>query len=477
MHLLRFLLSCVFLLSATTTPAQTIVRIVDASATQDFAMISNIDLEYYPGFMDTVHFKSDGSIEQLYNLKQPAFLSVSINNKSKKFLIEPGMIYQIGFNPDEKLPFSFIEPATPAQVMLDSLPTNFSVLGINDRFPDSIPMETIQDSLWHLLQNEITLIDEAANSGAVSKHAYQLLKLERETYYTTILFAEYNHKIYLLKDKDDRDFISNTAAIRNSLMANNPDDENLMRTSNWFWLTFHYLKLKDFIENNFTNPQYPNLGYFAVSSDRAHRYLSGKALEYFWAANLLWWNLNKDFSPEILKETTAFLHQFSNSKYTNYLRNIEQTIHDFNTAASRDFSPRIQFVKKPNKIKTWKALQKKLKGDKWYVMVWATWCGPCKKEFAHLKKLEPSLHEKGYRILFITVDKEEKKDFWKNMVRYYDLSGDHLFCSSALNQELRRIRNEPVFYIPWFFILNENSEIKFLNAAEPSAPQKLLKQL
>lgn len=44
-----------------------------------------------------------------------------------------------------------------------------------------------------------------------------------------------------------------------------------------------------------------------------------------------------------------------------------------------------------------KELLEKLEGNKYYVDVWATWCGPCIEEFKHNKDLNAVLKSKGYK--------------------------------------------------------------------------------
>jgi thiol-disulfide isomerase/thioredoxin len=52
-------------------------------------------------------------------------------------------------------------------------------------------------------------------------------------------------------------------------------------------------------------------------------------------------------------------------------------------------------------------LKASLKGDVVVVNLWATWCGPCVKEFPHLVKLQKLYEKKGVKVVLISVDEPE----------------------------------------------------------------------
>ena len=57
-----------------------------------------------------------------------------------------------------------------------------------------------------------------------------------------------------------------------------------------------------------------------------------------------------------------------------------------------------------------------LKGKYVYVDVWATWCGPCKREIPFLKEVEASYHGKNIEFVSTSIDRAKDYEAWVNMV-------------------------------------------------------------
>lgn len=106
-----------------------------------------------------------------------------------------------------------------------------------------------------------------------------------------------------------------------------------------------------------------------------------------------------------------------------------------------------------------------LAGKYVYIDVWATWCGPCRGEIPHLKKLEHKY--KGKNIHFVSISCDQDKAAWEKMVKEDKLEGIQLhFGKDQSFMDEYMIRG-----IPRFILLDREGKIIESNATRPSNPK------
>ena len=108
------------------------------------------------------------------------------------------------------------------------------------------------------------------------------------------------------------------------------------------------------------------------------------------------------------------------------------------------------------------------KGKYVYVDVWATWCGPCRAEIPHLKKLEEHYHDKK-NVVFVSISVDKAKDHekWKNFVDDKELGGVQLFADNDWNSEF--VKGYQINGIPRFIIIGPDGNIVNADAPRPSS--------
>lgn len=111
-----------------------------------------------------------------------------------------------------------------------------------------------------------------------------------------------------------------------------------------------------------------------------------------------------------------------------------------------------------------------LKGKNVYVDVWATWCGPCKREIPHLKELEAKYHENDDIVFMsVSIDKMEDKDKWLKMVKEKELSGVQLMADKDWKSSI--CKDYAIRGIPRFLLIDKDGNIMDKNAPRPSSKE------
>ena len=105
-----------------------------------------------------------------------------------------------------------------------------------------------------------------------------------------------------------------------------------------------------------------------------------------------------------------------------------------------------------------------LKGKYVYIDVWATWCGPCRREIPYLKKLDSTYHDKN--VVFMSVSIDATQEPWRKMVEEEQLKGLQTFTQGAWSSNLCKKYN--INGIPRFILIDPNGNIVRANAERPS---------
>lgn len=106
-----------------------------------------------------------------------------------------------------------------------------------------------------------------------------------------------------------------------------------------------------------------------------------------------------------------------------------------------------------------------LRGKYVYIDVWATWCGPCRGEIPHLKKLEEKYH--GKDIHFVSLSCDQDKVAWEKMVKKDQMTGIQLHLGSGAKFMDEYVING----IPRFILLDRTGRIVKADAPRPSNPE------
>ena len=110
-----------------------------------------------------------------------------------------------------------------------------------------------------------------------------------------------------------------------------------------------------------------------------------------------------------------------------------------------------------------------LKGKYVYIDVWATWCGPCKREIPSLKEVEQQFHGKNIHFVSTSIDVAKDHDKWVSMVNDMTLGGIQLFADNDWNSKF--IKDYGIKGIPRFILVDPEGNIVSADAPRPSNPR------
>ncbi len=143
----------------------------------------------------------------------------------------------------------------------------------------------------------------------------------------------------------------------------------------------------------------------------------------------------------------------------------------------------ITFIAESVDINSLEQLVAPHKGKVVYIDIWATWCGPCRLEFAYNKELHHFADDKDIELIYVSIDKETGRDEWKSMVRKFDLGGKHVMANPQLRQDLidhfysGERGGRKMVSLPTFVIIDKGGAIVQSDANRPSDERQLYDQL
>jgi thiol-disulfide isomerase/thioredoxin len=448
-------------------------------------------LEYTPplsgtsfeGFNDTVNTDENGNFELKFKIDKPAFIHIWNRDAYflTKLLIEPGNSYHLVMDFSKKN--TQISGANEKGQMLYATLPNPSFIELESRrlklLQDS-SLASIHNKLKELKQSDISKFEKLLTTKEISKSFFDLVKTDRDCYYAslearTLLIKAYKvieTKQFVLPSGEN--LLENLTKIYTQY---SPNDENLLVSSFWSqFAEYHLVDYRQFIKEDFDVENLRKLQEQQTETtfiiNESKKYLTGKPLELFQATYMYFIAYQKMFQKELISLYEQFTKDYPDSEYSKYLKPQIDDIISYYQIVEKPFDETVRIMDNYENIMTLEEALKPLKGKKIYIDVWATWCSPCKKEFAHQKALKKILDEQDIQQLYISIDKDYCDEQWKNAIKFYGLSGTHIRTNTDFMKDIEkrydRNAKNPYISIPWYILVDENGNIVNEHAKAPS---------
>ncbi|MEN7549137.1 TlpA disulfide reductase family protein [Rapidithrix thailandica] len=113
------------------------------------------------------------------------------------------------------------------------------------------------------------------------------------------------------------------------------------------------------------------------------------------------------------------------------------------------------------------------KGKVVYVDVWATWCGPCRGEIPHAKKLKE--HYKGNEdVIFLYVSVDTDIQAWEKMLANDKDFADAVHVVSESGWDTKVTKDYMIKGIPRYILVDRNGNIGNAQAPRPSSGEEII---
>ena len=436
----------------------------------------------YIHFSDTLKASETGKFELNLNITQPSFVSIRVDGQTNriKLLVEQGNNYRVSIDPHKNVQIKGANEK--GQMFYTTLPEPFFVemelrnMGFNPFNPnDTMSFAYIHHKINELKQSDMSKFKELLDDNEITKSFFEFVQKDRDLYYASLEARFLIIKLSIstrLGIKVDDELLENLKKIYDQYP---PGDENLLFSS--FWPEYAIYHIEDYQQNflNF-NDKFQDLRragtyYTHVVINESKKYLSGKALEFFQARFIHFRSMQPRSISE--REWILLFEQFEKdypySEYSKYLKpNIDKIINYHRVIKQQ--SQVMTFMDNYENVNTLEEAIKPLQGKKIYIDVWATWCGPCLIEFAHNEGLKKILAENDIQQLYISIDKDDDDQKWKNMIKYYNLTGTQIRANEEFRSNLAKLFSEknPQLAIPWYILIDEQGNIIEKHAKRPS---------
>ncbi len=419
-------------------------------------IIFPISKNYFVG--NEIFIKMDSSKEFYFDLPMEQIGQVSLHYAWKEFrlFLKPGDKINVLINQDDpNLTITFTGANADGQNYLNNLNRQEYINAFKNKFINDTIACQLEDWINSNRNQDIQSLDKLFNNHKIDKIFYDYALKEIDCYYAflTVTIASSQYAV------EDRVFSKQIGELWAKTFNKYPVVSKDGIYSSW-WIDYANNFIIDYNEWYLKNNIKPELYYFGQAS----KYLSNEHLEYYKASKLFIVASRERYEKELLELYNSFKTDYPKSVYIPNLDLIMEPIQTFYEKTKIDIDSSIIFKDYRN-IKSLKSVVEKFNGKKLYVDVWATWCGPCKQELKRSKELAKLLLKYNYELLYISIDFDEQDELWRDMIKFYNLSGKHLRTNIELHKELINMESQSSsFSIPKHWIFDKNGKLVVNNA-------------
>lgn len=198
----------------------------------------------------------------------------------------------------------------------------------------------------------------------------------------------------------------------------------------------------------------------------AANFYKGKIYDYY-AASKITSSLSSIYKLEDFKNLRAYIQKIGDLELRNDVQKIEaECVKAAMSLQAGAPSPLFNLADTSGKFYQLAAMRGKVV----YIDLWASWCGPCKEETPHLKKIYDQLKNND-KVQIISIASFDAK----NRARRYDIiKKDQMNWLQLEDTDDSFAKSYQANFIPRFIIIDKKGNIVDSDAVRPSEPEKLM---
>lgn len=332
------------------------------------------------------------------------------------------------------------------QAFLDRLDSiRYSMDSFLQRFADSVDMDTEMRVLMEK-RNEIDVLKEEASYAFLLQNDFVVKAISNGETVGAYQLPEAFSSVYQRVPYDS-----------NLMKRQMPDYAFLLQRSIDATVAYPLYYGTSAEERENLHKQMPSM----IDSLIRTQYDQAKFSDYFLAWNISSWMDRKGISPDI----DSLYHQFlKNNSNSPYLTSLEEKYDRWMAISTGSPAPDFYGTTPEGE----RLALSDLKGKVVYIDVWATWCGPCRKEFPASIALRQELaEEEDVSFLYVSVD-NNKSAWLEYLEEHPDLIGTHMH--NDVNEEEASIWKKYMLTgIPRYILIDQEGRIQDSEADRPSS--------
>ncbi|MXV15038.1 TlpA family protein disulfide reductase [Hufsiella ginkgonis] len=480
------------LLNGTTVFAATLSITVIAPKKQDIKITEPLNGAYFWGNFTSYSLNADNKLSLPNRLTRAGIIDIAYGPSSFRFYIEPGKDYSISIDlSDSRQPFRFSGAGADGQYQLNKFKPS-ALRNQTDSWIDSdSSLTTITRAIEREKDRSIRPFDSLLSAGKISRAFYGLAASELTYYY-----AEATASVMMNAYRQNK---SDWQGKVHFMMSKAELDKSWSGMYDTYKLSGTYAlgsrKFFAFADNFIGAYQLQFLGdalyhrgaywtmkpYTHTARYNAYtKHFKGEAREYLLFQYLHQAASQRKYEQELVTLYDRYKATYPKSIYLPFLKPEIDKVLAFHIKARMKADSTQVFLTNYAKINSLAELMARFKGKVVFVDMWATWCAPCKEEFQYNPELKRFLKEKNVEMLYISMDDADRDQQWKDMIKYYDLSGTHIRVSDSLRKDLsEKIWNSKTgdgYSIPQYLIFRDGTMVEH-NAKRPGSRQELYDQI